>query len=75
MIKPAANIYQPNAALVRLHQRIAELRRGGLLQQEIAETVHLSLTAVRYHLRDNCNCKNGGRAADAAAVTSRQAQG
>jgi orotate phosphoribosyltransferase-like protein len=61
MRRVAANVYRPNAELVRLHQRIAELRQGGLLQSEIAEKVYMSLTAVRYHLRGNCNCKNGSR--------------
>ncbi len=71
MSRMAANIYRPNAELVRLHQRIVGLQQEGRSQREIMETVYLSRNAVNYHLRGNCNCRNGAR----AAGSSRQAQG
>jgi orotate phosphoribosyltransferase-like protein len=71
----AANIYRPNAELVRLHQRIVGLQQEGLSRREIMERVYLSRNAVNYHLRGNCNCKNGKReAVEAAAGTSGAAQ-
>ena len=70
MRKRAAGLYRSNPDTVRLHQKIVRLRQEGFLQKEIAEVLPMSLSQVQHHLWDNCNCKNGRRATDAAAGPS-----
>ena len=72
MSKRAAGVYRPNADTIRLHQRIIQLRQNGLVHEEIADKIPMSVSSVKYHLRDACNCRNGTGVR--AAEPSRQAQ-
>ena len=56
------------------HKMIMELKGRGLIQAQIAGPMHIRESTVFRHLRGLCKCVNGTEA-DAAAGTSRQAQG
>ena len=68
MSRRANGLYRSNSETLRLHERILQLQRAGLVQQKIAETIPVSASTVRYHLENRCNCRNGRRALTSAGA-------